>query len=233
MANVLVPTSFQNWPNAPKYAVQEYDWLHLSEVADWTWSVSGHSAPSALTQAANGEIVLGSGSATDNAYVSGQALTESVRLNILGATYRMLFRVKLSDATQLDSIVGLCITNTNTINTAIADGIFFRKDDGDTNWDACIAFDASTAPDDYTQTNAVATATTSYVTLGIQIVLDTATLGTGNVTYFVDGTQVTSIATTGLPHDEELRLTVAVQNGEAVAKTLTMDYAGVLMQRVA
>ena len=49
-------------------------------------------------------------------------------------------RFKLSDATQSDALVGLAITDTTAID-GVTDGIFFTKDDGDTNLDFVVEKD--------------------------------------------------------------------------------------------
>jgi hypothetical protein len=51
------------------------------------------------------------------------------------------------------------------------------------------------------------------------------------VSYFVNGLLGGSLATTNLPDDEDLTVTFAIQNGEAVAKTMTVDYIYVAKER--
>ena len=51
------------------------------------------------------------------------------------------------------------------------------------------------------------------------------------VQYFVNGTYTGSSVTTNLPDDEDMTVTIAIQNGEAAAKTMTVDYVYVAKER--
>jgi hypothetical protein len=55
--------------------------------------------------------------------------------------------------------------------------------------------------------------------------------GVSAVQYFVNGANAGSSVTTNLPDDEDLTVTFAIQNGEAVAKTMTVDYIYVAKER--
>ena len=48
--------------------------------------------------------------------------------------------------------------------------------------------------------------------------------GKSAVEVWVDGVKVATMAATNLPDDEDLAISFGVQNGEAVVKTLTVDY---------
>jgi hypothetical protein len=45
-----------------------------------------------------------------------------------------------------------------------------------------------------------------------------------SIQYFVNGVIGGSSVTTNLPDDEDMTVSFAIQNGEAVAKTMTVDY---------
>jgi hypothetical protein len=51
------------------------------------------------------------------------------------------------------------------------------------------------------------------------------------VQYAVNGVVGGAVATTNLPDDEDLTVSFALQNGEAVAKTMTVDYIFVAKER--
>lgn len=121
-------------------------------------------------------------------------------------------RLKVSDATQSDWIMGLQITDTTPL--AVTDGIFFRKDDGDTNIDFVVIKDSVAT----TVTGAGTNADDTYVTLSFYYD------GKSRIRYFVDGVMQGSTVTDNLPDDEVLTVSFGIQNGEAVAKTMSVDY---------
>lgn len=124
-------------------------------------------------------------------------------------------RFKVDDATQSDFVMGLQITDTTML--AVTDGIFFQKDDGDANLDVYCRKDATTG-----STSAAA----------IHTVVDDTYLevawyydGKSAVKYYVDGAHLGTLdgSSTYLP-DTELTIAFGLQNGEAVAKVMTVDY---------
>jgi hypothetical protein len=137
----------------------------------------------------------------------------------LAATKPLWFeaRVKLSDAIQSDMVVGLCVTDTS-LTTAMSDGVYFRKDDGNTSLDF-----VTEATSSETETSAVGTMTDdTYVRLGFWY--DGTT-----VRAYVDGVLVASHTTTITA--VELAVSFAVQNGEGAAKTMSIDYFKVVQIR--
>ena len=48
--------------------------------------------------------------------------------------------------------------------------------------------------------------------------------GKSEIAIFADGVQVGTSAVTNLPDDEVLTVSFGIQNGEAVAKTMSIDY---------
>jgi hypothetical protein len=127
-------------------------------------------------------------------------------------------RVKVSDADQSDLFIGLCVTDTTPL--AATDRIGFQSDDGDANIDAL-------SEKDSTETNTDTgsdLADDTYVELGFYYD------GAGSVTYFVNDALVAT-HTSNLPDDERMCLTIHLQNGEAAAKTASIDYVSILMER--
>jgi hypothetical protein len=55
--------------------------------------------------------------------------------------------------------------------------------------------------------------------------------GASSIQYSVNGVVVGTSVTTNLPDDEDLTVSIALQNGEAVAKTMTVDYVFVAKER--
>lgn len=133
-------------------------------------------------------------------------------------------RFKVSDATQSDLAIGLMITDTSPEDTT--DGIFFFKADGSTTLTMRVEKDntASTA-------NIATLANDTYVVVGISYTASDASfrgwLQNSDGTF----TQTAAVATTNAPNDEDLAVTIAVQNGEAAAKTLSVDYLLVAKKR--
>jgi hypothetical protein len=128
-------------------------------------------------------------------------------------------RFKVSDATQSDVVIGLQITDTTPLD--VTDGVFFIKADGaatvnflvEKNNTATTASSIATMADD------------TYIRLGFYYD------GSSAVQYFVNGTYTGSSVTTNLPDDEDMTVTIAIQNGEAAAKTMTVDYIYVAKER--
>ena len=54
---------------------------------------------------------------------------------------------------------------------------------------------------------------------------------TSQVSYFVGSATPVGVVNTNLPDDEELTVSFGIQNGEAAAKTMTIDYVNVICER--
>jgi len=229
-----------NLPSGPSWYEKWWDFDSEQDLSDFAWTVVGGDGTEqcawkgsiSLSDEAFGSVVLTTDD-HDNDSIIGQLKFETLKF-ALGKTYYLIARLKPGDATQQDVLFGAWIRDTVPLggSDGFSDGVAFRKDDGDTNWDAIRAYNASTFPDDYTQENAVATATTSYVVLVMRIVMDANTAGVGTITYHVDGvSKHTAGPTATIVHDEELALGFGVMAGEAAAKTLTIDGVGILAER--
>lgn len=128
-------------------------------------------------------------------------------------------RFKVSDATQSDFIMGLQLSDTTPLN--VNDGVFFQKDDGDTNLDIHVE-------KDNTQTSGIA----------IHTVVDDTYLeaaffynGADTVEAFINDAKVATLEVTNLPDDEELTISFGIQNGEAAATSMSIDYIFVAKER--
>lgn len=184
---------------------------------DWTVTETDAGATQALTDG-DGGLLLITNTAADNDLVSLQKKGESFRF----ATGKALFfeaRFKVSDATQSDVVIGLQITDTTPLD--VTDGVFFIKADGAATVNFLVEKN-NTA----TTASAIATmADDTYIRLGFYYD------GSSAVQYFVNGTYTGSSVTTNLPDDEDMTVTIAIQNGEAAAKTMTVDYIYVAKER--
>lgn len=128
-------------------------------------------------------------------------------------------RFKVSDATQSDFIIGLQIIDTTAL--AVSDGIWFQKDDGDALLDAHVAVGS-------VQTDATGIATVvsdTYMTVAAYYNGSDA-----SIKLYVNGATVGEMAITNAP-TTELTVSMGIQNGEAVAKTMSVDYIGVWKAR--
>lgn len=191
---------------------------------DWTITNVGTTPTQALTNVNGGALLL-TMAATDD---SSSFLDKKGEF-ILPASGKKLFfetRFAVSDATQSDWVVGLQVTDTTPLD--VTDGIYFQKDDGDAFIDFYVSKNATTGRS--TSTNiATAAAADVYMTLGFYFD------GKRYVQLFKDGVQLitvdlTTTLTTYLP-DTTLTISFGVQNGEAVAKTMSMDYIFVAQER--
>uniref|UniRef100_A0A6M3JSB4 Putative structural protein n=1 Tax=viral metagenome TaxID=1070528 RepID=A0A6M3JSB4_9ZZZZ len=185
---------------------------------DWTVTETDAGATQALADGDGGQLLI-TNTAADDDLVGIQLAKESFTLES-GKKAWFTARIKGSDATQMDWLVGLHVTDTSPIASAPSDGVYFRKDDGDTNIDIAVVASSATVA----EVNGIATATTGFVRLDIYFD------GVDTIHYFVDGVEIGTIETTSFP-TTELNVSFAVQNGEAVAKTLTVDWIGAVKER--
>jgi hypothetical protein len=195
-----------------------FDDLDAYIAAMWTVTIVG-TGTQALTNMDGGALLL-TNSAADNDSIQLQKLGESFALT---AGKRAFFkaRFKVSDATQSDLVIGLCVTDTTLMGSVagagVTDGIFFSKDDGVATLDVQCQKNATTG-----QTRAAAIATLANDTF---LTLAWAYDGKGEVAYYVNDVQIGTLAGTAayLP-DTTLTMSFGIMNGEAVAKTMTVDY---------
>lgn len=146
-----------------------------------------------------------------NIQLQGEAFT-------FASAYPLYFgvRFKISDATQSDFLLGLCITDTDLLG-GMTDGIYFRKVDGSTTMAFVLEKDSTETSTNY---GTAIAADTWYI---LEFYFD----GT-NVDWYVNGVAQTRPATTNLPNDEYLTPSIHVLTGEAVAKTAEVDWLRVI-----
>jgi hypothetical protein len=151
---------------------------------------------------------------TDNAENDGinlQKIGENFSLSTSQQLTYFGIRFKISDKTQSDFIVGLCITDT-TLLGGMTDGVYFRKVDGS-------ASVAAVTEKDSTETETLAVGTMVDDTY----VIFEAVFEGSKVEFFIDGVSVAS-HTANIPDDELLTESIHFLTGEAAVKTMTVDW---------
>lgn len=197
------PTSWHTYFN-------DFDTFAASDWVITTTEGGAGSASEAVGDIDGGALVVTNDDA-DNDSDFLQLAGESFQF---AAGKRVIFksRFKVSDATQSDFVMGLQITDTTPL--AVSDGVFFQKDDGDASLDLHVTKNS-------TSTDATAIATLSndtFVEVGFEYD------GASSLSYYVDGVKKGTLATTNLPDDEILTVSFGIQNGEAAAKSMSVDY---------
>lgn len=127
-------------------------------------------------------------------------------------------KLKTSNATESDIVMGLQITDTTPLATT--DGVYFIKNDDATGVDFVVVKDstATTVEDVAVMAN------------NTEIILGFYYDGAATLEYRVNREKVGTAAVTNLPDDEDLTISFGIQNGSAGAKTLSVDYIRVEVQ---
>ena len=219
------------WVGCPAKLDPTYDSVAVEFFEDFTrgfdatnvWAVTEDDA--ACTQvvqdAAGGTLLLTNTAVDDNAQqIAGRS--EAFKL-AAGKTLWFEARVKISDATESDLIVGLVADGedmTGVADNRFADGIGFFKADGAT----ALQFGASKDGTDTGANTNVGTVTTGWHVIGFRVD------GLTSATPYFDGVAGTPISAT-FCDDEALCPIAMVRNGAAAAKTLEVDYVKVVQLR--
>lgn len=174
----------------------------------------------ALT-AGNGGLLLITNAAADNDNVSLQRIGAFAFTANKKAWFATKFQV--SDATQSDINMGVVIVDATPLDAT--DGIYFQKDDGSTSIDVYVRKDATTGSNKKSAVATLADAT--------DIVLSWYYDGAGQLAIGVNGVTVAYMdaSSTYLPDATNLTVSMFLQNGEAVAKTMTVDYIMAAFER--
>lgn len=212
------PLGMYGRPDPTKWH-EYFDDFDTYVAGDWTIT-NASSGTIALTDVDGGAILISNNTSDDNA----------VFLNKKGESFlptagkRSLFkaRFKLSDVTQSDFVIGLQITDTTPLD--VTDGIYFLKSDGAATVDVICRKNASTGS---TSATAIATLVAdTFVTLAWYYD------GVSSLKYYVNDVHAGTLdaSSTYLP-DTELTVSIGLQNGEAAAKTATIDYVFAAQER--
>lgn len=199
-----------------------FDDFDTYTAGDWTVTETQAGATQALTNVDGGVLLL-TNSAADNDLNALQKVGESFKFE---AGKKLFFKARfaVSDATESDFIIGLQITDSTPL--AVTDGVYFRKDDGDANLDFVVVKDSTAS----TASEIATVANNTYLTVGfyydgVSEIIYAASTNNNNPTI------LGKLAVTNLPDDEELTISFGIQNGEAVAKTMSIDYIFVSKER--
>jgi len=191
--------------------------------SDWTITTTEAGTGTATEALADGDggLLLVTNAAGDNDHDFFQLVKEGYKYEA-GKQLAFNIRFKTSDATQTDIVAGLQLTDTTPLD--VTDGIFFLKEDGSTSISFIVEKDSTQST--LTLPNALADDT--FMTLGF--VFDPKNQ---KFHVFQDNVLAGTVVNTNAPDDEELTVSFGVQNGEAVAKTMTIDYVGAMKERTA
>jgi len=191
--------------------------------SDWTITTTEAGSGSATEALADGDggLLLVTNAAGDNDHDFFQLVKEGYKYEA-GKQLAFNIRFKTSDATQTDIVAGLQLTDTTPLD--VTDGIFFLKEDGSTSISFIVEKDSTQST--LTLPNALADDT--FMTLGF--VFDPKNQ---KFHVFQDNVLAGTVVNTNAPDDEELTVSFGVQNGEAAAKTMTIDYVGAMKERTA
>lgn len=158
--------------------------------------------------------------ATDAGYawnvVTDNAENDGVSTQLLGTPFELTsdqdlycgFEFQINDVTQSDFFLGLAVTDTAILG-GVTDRIGFESLDGSTDLKFAL------------EKNSTQTLTASLATLADATVVFAEWYWDGStVAVFVDGTEQTAPATTNLPDDVAMRLSIEFLTGEAAAQTM-------------
>jgi hypothetical protein len=214
---MLDPTKFHTWMN-------DFDSYAAGDWVITTTEAGSSSATEAQIAGADGGVLLVTNDNADNdldffQWAGGSGATVEAWKFELGKKLFFKSRLKVSDATQCDFVMGLQITDTTSL--AVSDGVYFRKDDDDAFLDAVVI------------KNSTATTGTAIHTVVSDTFLDLGFYynGKDEVQFFVNDVKKATLATTNLVDDEELCVSFGLQNGAAAAKTMSIDYIFVAKER--
>lgn len=206
----------------PDVCVYFNDFLVAQDYAATDWVVTTTEAGSgSATEAIAADERCGALLLTnDNASADLDALQSAEEFISMPAGKKVWFetRLKISDVALMSVFVGASITDTTALSATDSCGFLL------TSGSAALSA-VCRKNDTATTTAAVATLVNdTYVKLGFY--WD----GADSIKYFVNRALVAT-HTTNQPDDENLALTIHIQNGEAVAKTCTVDYFLVAQER--
>ena len=187
---------------------------------DWVVTETQAGATQALTAGDGGWLLLTNSAADDDLV----ALQKTPAAFSFTAGKKSFFRCrfKVSDATQSDVVFGMQVVDTTPLD--VTDGVYFLKADGSTSVSVICRKNATTGS---TSASAIATlANDTFIELGFYYD------GESKIAYEVNGSVLGSLdASSSFLPDTITTVSFAIQNGEAAAKTMTVDYVYVATER--
>lgn len=203
----------------PRRYISYVEDFHYYASGDWTITATG-SGSHALTDFAGGAL-LSTNAAADNDAQFLQKKGEGFRF---AAGKKTWFEAKFraSEATLIDLVFGLQITDTTPL--AVSDGVYFLKPEGAATFNFISFMNGAGVT-----LSAVAT-----LVAATDIRLGFYYDGASGIDVYVNDVKVASTTVTlgtTLCNDEDLTISFGVQNGSAVARTLTTDYIIAIQER--
>lgn len=199
--------------------------------ADWVITTVEDGAGSATEAISvserSGALVL----TTDDGAVDSTQLQASIGATVaeiwqLQSDKRLVIaaKFKVGDITDSVALLGICITDTSLLG-GMTDGVYFRKADLDATLQAVTEKDSAEDTLDITE-----------MVNDIYVEVAMAWDGKGSIEVFLlsSGTWTSiGVLDTAASHptDEALAVSLAILNGAAAAKTLTIDYIRVIQER--
>lgn len=192
-------------------------------VADWTLTTTEAGAGSA-TEAigdADGGVLVVTNDAADDDLDFFQWTKETFKFEV-GKSLYFEARFKILEVIQCDFRMGLMITDTTMLD--VTDGIYFGTDDGDALLDFSV------------EKNNTASLVAGVATLVADTFIKVGFYYDGDglandIDIIVNDETVGSVALTNMVDDEELTVSFGIQNGQAVANVLSVDYILVSKKR--
>lgn len=204
----------------PTQYYEYWDDFFSYNTSEWTVTETQAGATQALTAGVGGLLLLTNSAADDDL----NAIQRTYSLCSFTAGKRAFFkcRFKVNDATQSDFVVGLQVIDTTPLD--VTDGVYFLKADGSTAVSVICRKNASTG----------STSASSIATMADDTFIELAWYydGVSKIAYAVNGSVVGALSATSdyLP-DGNVTASLAIQNGEAAAKTMTIDYVYYAFER--
>ena len=211
---------FAPYPSDQTFYMYHNDFFTYNS-GDWTITTTEAgtgSASEAVTSSAGGALLL-TNAAGDNDLDFLQLKGEGFKLSTSKKAY-FSARFKVNDVDQSDFVMGLGITDTTPLDTT--DGVFFISADGDAGLDFLVEKDNT------------ATTTEDVATMADDTFIPTTWVIDPDASkeyYSINNAAPVGVAITNLPDDEELTVSFGIQNGEASAQTMTIDYVVAAVER--
>lgn len=209
----------------PSKAYMYYNDFDTYVAGNWTVTLIGAGSDALVADEPFGALAM-TNAAADNDGNQIQLTTENFTITV-GKKCWFETRLKVSDATQSDFVFGLCVLDTTLLGAVdgdgFTDGIYFAKEDGDTQLDVGSQLDTTTGQ---TRNTNIATVDTSYHIYGFEYD------GAAEIKFYVDGVLKSSLAVSVLTlPNTPVTVSFALLNGEAVAKVMTIDYVVAAIER--
>ena len=188
--------------------------------SDWTITTTGLGTSALTFTEPNGALLITNGAAAPDAswYQGGGAVAIAA-----GKQAFFAIRFKINDVLASVFQAGLILTDTTPLDAT--DGIFFQKANGSAAVSATVAQAAAGA--NLTVNSGITTLVNdTYAVLAFHW------NGKDEVAFYKNNVKISTIAVTSanIP-DALLRLSFGLQNGEAIAKNMTVDYVFAAVER--